>query len=541
VSGAPLLLADALVQFRELTIVSDESRVAALRRLGFPESALLDAAQIRRLSEATGGWTAVTGNIMATGGRVRISAQALDVATARVMARAERDLDAGADVRAAFDDLAVRLLEVAGLPRQSSDVAARTTRSLDAYQAYVRGIGLLRQSAFVRATEEFTRAVRLDSTFALAWARLAMSSAAWNLMALANPLSPAYRASARATALSSQLPPRLAAAVRAQQSFFSGELGAARAVVDSLIASDPNDLDALEFRTLLEMLDPVLVPGSQPPRLRGSPNLAIRMARDLLERDPGRAYLHAVPSYMYGIAGGLVDGTHGGVRREGGSFGALLLAPREARFVPVLRDTFELVSVEEFDGWPDAERRSYRLAAAQGGMSWVRRWLVASPGDADAHLWASRMLSLADSLEAALYHAVVAESLRVETVVENIGGRRVMLLVMMGRLAEAGALADSLAAAGSLPRPPLQALDRGYSYGVAALLLTRRFARAAELLRAGGAPRTGCSVLAEALSLGGAMAFSEQLLSALADLSRTHGAEMEAFAELRPCRELLAR
>ena len=60
VAGAPLMLADAFGQFRELTVVPDEQVTAARRRLGIAAEAVTDATQLRRLAEETGGWTAIT-------------------------------------------------------------------------------------------------------------------------------------------------------------------------------------------------------------------------------------------------------------------------------------------------------------------------------------------------------------------------------------------------------------------------------------------------------------------------------------------------
>jgi tetratricopeptide (TPR) repeat protein len=75
------------------------------------------------------------------------------------------------------DALSIRilsaLLERKGSETPSVSLASVTTRSLPALKAYLEGEALLRGSDFQRAIPEFERAVAADSTFALAYYRLA--------------------------------------------------------------------------------------------------------------------------------------------------------------------------------------------------------------------------------------------------------------------------------------------------------------------------------------------------------------------------------
>ncbi len=158
-TGAPLMLAEALGQYRDLAIVAEERVTAARRRLGFAPDAGLDETQLLRLAEQTDGWTAVTGNVLAAGGRLRLTAQAFDIPTASVVARAEADAPADADVRQAFERLSVQLLEAVGVRAAPTDVAARTTHSVEAYRAYVRGIQAWQRSAYADARQAFGEAV----------------------------------------------------------------------------------------------------------------------------------------------------------------------------------------------------------------------------------------------------------------------------------------------------------------------------------------------------------------------------------------------
>ena len=153
VTGAPLMLAQALGQFRDLTVVPEERLAAARRRLGVNADSVPDAAQRRVLAAETGGWTAVTGSVFATANGVRVVLQATDVPTSRVILQATQEAGANSDLRETFDALSVRLLEPAGVPAGGLGLVALTTRSVEAYRAYVRGVELCHRSAYRRALD----------------------------------------------------------------------------------------------------------------------------------------------------------------------------------------------------------------------------------------------------------------------------------------------------------------------------------------------------------------------------------------------------
>src|SRR5205809_4503949 len=98
VTGAPLMLAQVLGQFRELEIVPAERLQAAMRAIGIRSDSVPDASQLHRLADETGGWTAITGNIFATANGIRVNAQAIDIPTSRVTVRAETEAPNESDV-----------------------------------------------------------------------------------------------------------------------------------------------------------------------------------------------------------------------------------------------------------------------------------------------------------------------------------------------------------------------------------------------------------------------------------------------------------
>src|SRR5438445_412345 len=257
VEASPTMLADALGQWTELTVVPDERLYPALRRHELHPGDVMDLASLRRVAAETGGWTAVTGEIIVTGERLQVSARAYDVVTRRQLARATFEGRARDDVRRAYDQIATALLRAAGLEQGSADLGTATTRSLDAYRAYLRGMAHLNRAEYRQARDALLDAVRIDSAFAQAYGKLAeVSLLAFSVL---DPDHPAYGYAERAAALSNRLPPRAASHVRALRSLLNADFTAARTELAGLVAQDSNDVDALEELAGLDlMLVPVL-------------------------------------------------------------------------------------------------------------------------------------------------------------------------------------------------------------------------------------------------------------------------------------------
>lgn len=461
VEASPTMLADALGQWTEVSVVPDEQLYPALRRQGLRPGEVADLARVRRVAAETGGWTAVMGEIVALAVRLRVSVRAYDVVSQRMVARASGEVPLEADVRPAYDSIATVLLRTAGLDAASADVGAATTRSFEAYRAYLRGLAYRNRSEYRRAREAFAEAVRIDSTFAQGYARLAEVS----LLALSvlEPGNPAYGYADRAAALADRLPSRAARQVRALHNLVNGEFTPARRELEALVATDSNDVEALETLASLEFLDPLLVASPQGERRRGSLNAAVHLARRVLELDPARhgAYQGLVAVYL--LAGGQAPGVVAGYRRDvarpvRSSVRAWCSCDFEIRgetpppgdagpdraFAPLLRDSLELVPQEALHAWPAESLAAARAQARSAARAWVHRWLAAGPSEAEAHRAAARVDELDNDLEAALRELRVVDSLGAEAEAEAVSARRMILLGKLGRLTEATAIADSL-------------------------------------------------------------------------------------------------
>ena len=539
------MLGQILGQFSDLDVVPDERLTAASRKLGVSVDAT-DAAQLRKLADETGGWTAITGDVLATGANVSVTARAMDIATSRVIARATAEIPPGSDPRDAFDRLSVRLLEPAGVPQSAKSLASITTHSVDAFRATVHGLELYQRSRFREAEAEFERAVKLDSSFALAWSAIAATAiAAGGVQVLTNPQSRAYRAIEQAVRHSSRLGPRDAKFVRAVYAMFRGEIRRARQQFDSLFAANPESLDIAYWVAVSQLLAAPVDTTVTPWRLQSSLNRAVRIAEMTMDRDPSRRTAY-VPAWLaYALGAGLWWGDVYGHRREYPSFALMLMAPAEERVseVPVLRgDTLELMPRPVFDSLPSAEQERLRRRSAEVAWQWAERALLAAPDDADPHLWASHSAELRGDYERAWRELNVADSIGIQSAMDNIPGRRLSLLVKAGRFAEAATMADSLLAAGTLTTSPfLRVFDRRRAYGAAALLLAKRFDSAARMAAAMASREVpGCHSLRRELVGFRDAWIPEPLRQAIMDTVKANLPLVNANPVLQPCAAILS-
>jgi DNA-binding SARP family transcriptional activator/TolB-like protein len=145
-----------------------------------PRAGLPDPERGRALAARFGAGHVVLGSISEAGGRLRISASLYEsegradpVTTVIVEGESHQLFEL-------IDRLTGRLL-AEGLMRDATrldGLAALTTTSMPALQAYLEGMSLLRQGSFDMAVDVFEQAVAVDSAFALAHYRLCIA-AAW--------------------------------------------------------------------------------------------------------------------------------------------------------------------------------------------------------------------------------------------------------------------------------------------------------------------------------------------------------------------------
>ncbi len=239
--GSVSMLGLNLSQWKDLTVVDHERLhdLLAKHDLRVGDDVGLELA--RRLAREAGVWTVVLGEFTPAGDSLHLTARVFDVASGKRVDVAQVDAPAGDDVRPLFDELAAKLLDLSGAPNEIRIGLARsTTGSLEAFRAYLIGLEQLNRWDLAGAQRDLQRAIALDTTFGLAYYKLALTRG-W-MVGLEDSVT--GRAILRATRYSGNLPVHERSVINAYRAFYGGEYTEARSLYQELLGRDSGDADA---------------------------------------------------------------------------------------------------------------------------------------------------------------------------------------------------------------------------------------------------------------------------------------------------------
>jgi serine/threonine-protein kinase len=239
--GSVNMLSLNMSQWNDLNVVDHERLHDLLshRKVGIDDQIGLEMA--RNLAREAGVWTVVLGDFTVAGDSLHMAARVYDVSSGERINVVRVDGAATGDVRPLFDDLAAQLLDLSGAPgERRADLAQLTTPSLEAYRSYLRGIDLLNQWELAGAEKELRNAVIQDSTFGLAYYKLAITRG-W--VSGAND-SLGTRSIQQATRFADRLPVHERTVINAYRSFIDMDYVSSQNLYRSLIQRDANDADA---------------------------------------------------------------------------------------------------------------------------------------------------------------------------------------------------------------------------------------------------------------------------------------------------------
>lgn len=231
------LLTTALSDVGGIRTVASRS---VLARAGRGDAAELDLATSLDIGRQLGAGSVLIGGVVAFGANIRLTAEIHDIIAGRVLATAQVDGPQDS-VLALTDQLAVGLLREmwrSSTPLPTVRVSELTTRSPSALREYLRGEDHLRSMRTDSAAESFRSAIAIDSTFALAWVRLA-DAVGW-VGAASENVETQRGYAARALELSARLPAREQSFVRARNLMLNGSF-AAFDTLDAYVRRYPDD------------------------------------------------------------------------------------------------------------------------------------------------------------------------------------------------------------------------------------------------------------------------------------------------------------
>ncbi len=193
-----------------------------------------------RVAGRTGARHVVLGSVVASGPEMRITAEIHDLEGSGVVgtAQVEGPVDSVFDL---VDRLSVQIVgAIAGAGGSSGrSLVQVTTASLPALKAYLEGEAFIRRGGFDAAIDAYREAIAADSSFALAYFRLAQALG-WTV---GLGRAETAEAAARAEALADRLPVREAVLVRALNAFFTLRTHPVEELAD-LVRRHPDDSEA---------------------------------------------------------------------------------------------------------------------------------------------------------------------------------------------------------------------------------------------------------------------------------------------------------
>lgn len=463
--GGVELLAQWLSRWEDVQVVDAERLLDLARRAELDESVQLSQNDVIGLARQAGVWTATTGSIFPRAGdSLDITVKVYDVAKGRLLSTETVTTAASADLTLAFRELAGRILQLAGADEGVLSGAEPPTHSIEAYRAYVAGIEARSHWDIARAESAFARAVERDSSFALAWYEL--SQAISNRQFAAGETQFIDFAD-RAARLAAGRPERERLLLEGYQDFLHARFAESKDTYRELIARDSTIADAWAGLAAAEQMDRTLVRDAQGREtLSGSYTEALRAYRRALALDgtDHRLYL-----YLGGILGSLSlesEARIPGFREPpAGDITTAYYRIPDNYFIPLLvgEDSVVLVDSDSLDArFAAADVDSMRSRARRAGIDVVREWLSVAPEEGTAHFLDGQLMRADRRYDEAIAAFARAERYGVATATP-FPLFRLDLLLEASRLADAGRLADSIAAS---PR----ALDSAFvasGYGLA--------------------------------------------------------------------------
>jgi tetratricopeptide (TPR) repeat protein len=428
-------------RWRDIRVIDDE-RVADLIRAvpGARANAQLTLQSAIAVARHAGAGWLVMGDVLRVGNRTELVGKIFDVRSGQRLRTVRQVVTQPDSIMAAFNRLARAVLNVD--PPAGSSLGTVGTTSIQAYQAYVQGVGYLNRWLLDSAQAEFTRAIENDSTFALAHYKLALVFG-WT-SALTN--AEAVRHAGRAVALGTSLPPRERLLVTGYAHFVAGRYPEACTIFDRMVRNDSSDVEAWYNLGECSFHDQTVLPVSGDSNhfvFRSSWNVMLRAFRKTLELDPTYhlAFQHIQDALLARSRNGCRLAADETVCSQRFVFKSALLR-RGDTLVTIPTDSEAVFQDQVVEGQRTGAHRQNLLEARRDAEA----WLAAGPGESQPLIAYFRiLLRVGDLSTADSVLRVVAPQRLSGFILFFFLADRFELALKLGHGAVAAELADSLA------------------------------------------------------------------------------------------------
>lgn len=173
--GSVNMMTLALSQWTDLQVVDYERSLDLLRAGKLDDKRRIALDDARGVARRAGAGIVVMGQVTTTPDSLIVIARTFSVATGAQVDKAEAAVRLGQDPRNVFQVIAGQLLDLVGGPKVTVELTKATTTSVDAYRAYLDGVRSLNAWRLADADSLLRHAIDLDSTFALAYYKRAVT------------------------------------------------------------------------------------------------------------------------------------------------------------------------------------------------------------------------------------------------------------------------------------------------------------------------------------------------------------------------------
>ncbi len=175
-----LLITD-LSEAKSVKVVSSQRLYDLLKQLGKEGERRIDRDMSSQVAKKAGARWMLTGTILQVEPEIIMTSQLIDVASGGVLVSQRVNGKSGEKIFAVAEALARQLRSDNAFPREikpvgEASLANAPTSSAEAYRYYLEGVEHQNRFFGVEARAAFKHAVQFDSTFAIAWMRLASES-----------------------------------------------------------------------------------------------------------------------------------------------------------------------------------------------------------------------------------------------------------------------------------------------------------------------------------------------------------------------------
>jgi len=172
-----LLISD-LSEVKSIKVVSSQRLYDLLKQLGKEGERRIDRDMSSQVAKKASARWMITGSILQVEPEIIMTSQLIDVASGGVLASQRINGEPGEKIFPLTEKLAEQIRADRSFPREGADAshadfASSSTTSPEAYRYYLEGIEYQNRFFNTEARGAFKHAVQIDSTFAVAWMRLA--------------------------------------------------------------------------------------------------------------------------------------------------------------------------------------------------------------------------------------------------------------------------------------------------------------------------------------------------------------------------------